>query len=130
MNNYYFNTKTYYAILTDKDNFKNVLQDDLQVEEKFIFSKKDLALFFVIDESNCDLELYNNQELRYIDEFVNDYLNDVDNEIEFSREELKEFLAFSEEKKIPDDINYSIIKKFVELYNSETDDFLDISEIE
>jgi hypothetical protein len=130
MNNYYFNTKTYYAILTDKDNFKNVLQDDLSVEEKFIFSKKDLAIFFVIDESNCDLELYNNQELRYIDEFVNDYLNDVDNEIEFSREELKEFLAFSEEKKIPDDINYGIIKKFVELYNSETNDYLDISEIE
>ena len=130
MNNYNFNTKTYNTILNEKYDFKTILLKELKDVETFKFYKKDLAILFVTDDYSYDKETYDNQELSYIDEFITDYLNSEKNDIEFTNNELKEFLIFSETKKIPDDMNYNIIKKYTELYNSETNDYLDISEIE
>ncbi len=126
---YNFKTKTYSIILDNKYIFKKRLINQLSKVESFTFYKKDLAILFIIDESNYYLDTYKNKELRYIDSYINEYINDNKNEITLSSKELKELMIFSEKKKITPDLNENIINKYIENYNKYTDDKLDINEI-
>ncbi len=129
MNKSNFNTKTYYTILNQKYPFKKELINQLPKLDKFKFYKKDLAILFIVDHDNYKEEIYNNQETRYIDSFINEYINDELNEIELTKDELRELMLFSEEKRLSDDMNLKIIEKYVELYNKYNNDKLDINDI-
>ena len=129
MNKSNFNTKTYYTILNQKYPFKKELINQLPKLDKFKFYKKDLAILFIVDHDNYKEEIYNNQETRYIDSFINEYINDELNEIELTKDELRELMLFSEEKRLSDDMNLKIIEKYVELYNKYNKDKLDINDI-
>lgn len=129
MNKSNFNTKTYYTILNQKYPFKKKLINQLPKLDKFKFYKKDLTILFIVDHDNYKEEIYNNQETRYIDSFINEYINDELNEIELTKDELRELMLFSEEKRLSDDMNLKIIEKYVELYNKYNNDKLDINDI-
>ena len=126
---YNFKTKTYNTILNNKYIFKKQLINQLSKVHSFTFYKKDLAILFIIDETNYYLDTYKNRDLRYIDSYINDYINEKKNEIVLTNKELKELLSFSEKKRVTDDLNENIINKYIDTYNKNNDDKLDINEI-